>query len=193
MRPNIIIFYVNDPTASARFCGRLFDINPVEESPAFVVFALGKQQEVAPTVSALPGAAELTVTVDSRDAVDSTFEKWQNAGVTIALDRMRPGDGIVIYSPKAEYAKPYRLQAFTALGTVGDEPARQVDAGGGFLPFRRHVKSEPIAEVPLLPMLESLSFIKNKSAYGAVFRFGVVQIPESDFRLIGNAMHAFGS
>ena len=85
MRPNIIIFYVNDPTASARVYGRLFDINPVEESPAFVVFALWTPQEVAPTVSALPGAAELTVTIDSRDAVDSTFEKWQNAGVTIAL------------------------------------------------------------------------------------------------------------
>jgi len=128
----------------------------------------------------------------ARNGIENGFIQ-ANHGKRTALDRMRPGDGIVIYSPKAEYAKPDRLQAFTALGTVGDEPVWQVDAGGGFLPFRRHVKFEPIVEVPLLPMLESLSFIKNKSAYGAVFRFGVVKIPESDFRLIGNAMRAVGS
>jgi len=93
LKPNIVIFYVNDPTASARFYGRLFEINPIEQSPGFVMFALSpgmmfalwKRQEVAPAVSAMPGAAELTVTVDSRDAVDITFEKWQSDGITITL------------------------------------------------------------------------------------------------------------
>ena len=113
-----------------------------------------------------------------------------NHGKRTALDRMQPGDGIVIYSPKAEYGKPGRLQAFTALGTVADKPIWQFDAGGGFLPYRRGVNFESVAEAPLLPMLGSLSFITNKQAFGAVFRFGVVRIPELDFRVIESAMLA---
>jgi len=111
-----------------------------------------------------------------------------NHGKRTALDRMRPGDKIVIYSPRETFGKPGRLQAFTASGTVMDEQVWHADMGSGFKPFRRRVEFEPVDDAPLLPMLDGLGFIRNKAAYGAVFRFGVIRIPESDFRVIHAAL-----
>ncbi len=111
-----------------------------------------------------------------------------NHGKRAALDRMRPGDRIAIYSPRETFAKTGRLQAFTALGTVADDRVWQLEVGPGFKPFRRRVEYEPVEDAPLLPLLERLTFIRNKSAYGAVFRFGIVKVPESDFRVIEDAL-----
>jgi len=113
-----------------------------------------------------------------------------NHGKRGALDRMRPGDRLAVYSPREVYGEPGRLQAFTALGTICDGAVWQADEGPDFKPFRRKVSFEPVKDAPLLSLLARLDFIKNKKAYGVVFRFGVVRIPEADFRLIEAAMRA---
>ena len=115
-----------------------------------------------------------------------------NHGKRSALDRMRPGDGLVIYSPKELHGKPGRLQAFTALGTVGEGPAWQADMGPDFKPFRRKAEFEPVHDAPLQPLRERLGFIRNKKSYGAVFRFGVIRIPQEDFDVIRSALQAVG-
>ena len=60
--------------------------------------------------------------------------------------------------------------------------------GGGFVPFRRKVQFLPSKEVAIHPLIEELTFIKDKTHWGAPFRFGTLQIPEEDFRLIAGKM-----
>ncbi len=111
-----------------------------------------------------------------------------NHGKRSTLDRMKPGDRIVIYSPKEHFGKPGRLQSFTALGTVEGSEVWQGDMGSDFKPFRRKVTYEPVHDAPLMPILEHLSFIRNKRSYGVVFRFGAIRVPEPDFRVIEAAL-----
>ena len=45
-------------------------------------------------------------------------------------------------------------------------------------------------EVPIQPLIDQLSFIKNKKSWGYPFRFGCFTIEKSDFELIENALLA---
>lgn len=111
-----------------------------------------------------------------------------NYGKAAPLKRMHVDDWVLFYSPKLEFEKPEKLQCFTALCKVVDENVYQQDMGGGFVPFRRNVRFLPVQEVSILPLIHDLTFIKDKTHWGAPFRFGTLQIPEQDFRLITSKM-----
>ncbi|MFT3891647.1 MAG: EVE domain-containing protein [Anaerolineales bacterium] len=109
-----------------------------------------------------------------------------NHGKAAPLQKMHAGDWVLFYSPKLEYEKPEKLQCFTAICTILDETIYQHDMGGGFVPFRRNVRFLPTKDVPIVPLINELTFIKDKTHWGAPFRFGTLQIPEQDFRLIAS-------
>jgi len=109
-------------------------------------------------------------------------------GKAAPLKRMQPSDWVIFYSQRVEYEKPEKLQCFTAICRIVDEEIYQHDMGGGFIPFRRHVNFLPSQEVSILPLINGLTFIKDKSHWGAPFRFGTLQIPEEDFHLIAEKM-----
>lgn len=111
-----------------------------------------------------------------------------NHGKAAPLRRMSPGDRVVYYSPTLEYGKGEPLQAFTALGTVADEEVFQVQMRDDFAPFRRRVEFSPCHDAPIRPLIEPLSFIGDKQHWGAPFRYGMLEIPQGDFRLIAAAM-----
>lgn len=111
-----------------------------------------------------------------------------NHGKAAPLRRMQAGDWVIFYSPKLEYDRPEKLQCFTAIGKVTDEDIYQADMGAGFVPFRRNVKFLPAQDISILPLIGELSFIKDKTHWGAPFRFGTLEIPEVDFRLIAEKM-----
>ena len=111
-----------------------------------------------------------------------------NHGKAAPLKRMHAGDWVIFYSPKLEYDKPEKLQCFTAIGKIADENIYQADIGGGFVPFRRNVTLLPTQDVSILPLINELTFIKDKTHWGAPFRFGTIEIPEQDFRLIASKM-----
>lgn len=111
-----------------------------------------------------------------------------NHGKAAPLKRMHAGDWALFYSPKLEYDKPQKLQCFTAICKLVDENIYQHDMGEGFVPFRRRVTFLPAHEVSILPLINDLTFIKDKNHWGAPFRFGTLQIPEQDFRLIAEKM-----
>jgi hypothetical protein len=111
-----------------------------------------------------------------------------NHGKATPLKRMQPGDWVVFYSPKLEYEKPEKYQHFTAIAQIADDQIYQHDMGGGFVPFRRNVCFLPARDVPIRPLIDDLSFIKDKTHWGAPFRFGTLQIPEEDFKLIAREM-----
>ncbi len=111
-----------------------------------------------------------------------------NHGKAAPLKRMHAGDWVIFYSPKLEYSKPEKCQCFTAIVRVIDENVYQHDMGGDFVPFRLKVQFLPSKDVSILPLINELTFIKDKSHWGAPFRFGTLQIPEQDFRLIASKM-----
>lgn len=111
-----------------------------------------------------------------------------NHGKSAALKPMHMGDWVTFYSPKLEFEKPEKLQCFTAICKIMDENIYQQDMGGGFIPFRRNVQFLPAKDVSILPLIDELTFIKDKAHWGAPFRFGTLQIPEQDFKLIAEKM-----
>jgi predicted RNA-binding protein len=111
-----------------------------------------------------------------------------NHGKAAPLQKMHAGDWVLFYSPKLEYEKPEKLQCFTAICTILDENVYQHNMGGGFVPFRRNVRFLPAKDVSILSLINNLTFIKDKTHWGTPFRFGTLQIPEQDFRLIASQM-----
>jgi len=111
-----------------------------------------------------------------------------NHGKAAPLKRMQPGDRVIFYSPKLEYEKPEKYQQFTAIAQIADDRIYQHDMGDGFIPFRRNVRFLPTRDVPIRPLIDALTFIKDKTHWGAPFRFGTLQIPEEDFKLIAREM-----
>jgi hypothetical protein len=111
-----------------------------------------------------------------------------NHGKAAPLKRMKPNDWVVFYSPKLEYEKTEKYQHFTAIAQITDDHIYQHDMGDGFVPYRRNVRFLPTQDVPIRPLIEELTFIKDKTHWGAPFRFGTLQIPEGDFKLIAREM-----
>ena len=131
------------------------------------------------------------ILVASRDHVQRGVEggfAQANHGKATALKRMQAGDEILYYSSKEVYGEETKCQRFTAIGEVVDDLVYQGTMGGGFVPFRRNDKYRPCREISILPLIGALDFIKDKTHWGAPFRFGVVEIEERDFQLISEQM-----
>ena len=113
-----------------------------------------------------------------------------NHGKAAPLRRVRPGDGICYYSPSTVLGEKDGLQSFTAIGTVREGDVYQGDMGAGFTPARRDVDWAQAEDAPIKPLLEQLDFAAGKPNWGYQLRFGLFEISEHDFRLIGAAMGA---
>lgn len=105
-------------------------------------------------------------------------------GKSAPLARMHKGDWLIYYSPKIALDSDEKLQAFTAIGQMVDDDIYQVTLSSSFKPFRRKVKYLKAKDAPIVPLIEKLSFIKNKKNWGYVFRFGLLEIPQKDFEFI---------
>jgi hypothetical protein len=138
-------------------------------------------------------AMRFWIGVASRDHVEKGVEGGFCQlchGKAAAMRKLSPGDAIIYYSPKSEIRGGDPVQAFTAIGRIKEGAAYSFDTGGGFAPFRRDVDFMPCHAAPIRPLIERLSFIRNKRAWGAAFRFGQIEINEADFRIIAEAMDA---
>ena len=113
-------------------------------------------------------------------------------GKDSGLRRLSAGDRLVFYSPKTSLRDGKPLRAFTAIGRVADDELYQVEMAPGFTPWRRNVEFDECVEAPIAPLIDQLSFIKNKQRWGYAFRLGLFEIPLSDFELIRAAMTADG-
>jgi hypothetical protein len=111
-----------------------------------------------------------------------------NHGKRAPLQKLSAADGIVFYSPRVSYPDGEQLQSFTAIGRVKTGDVYQVQMTSKFKPFRADVRFLKAREAPIRALLGRLSFIKDKSHWGAPFRFGHLKIGEHDFALIAAAM-----
>jgi EVE domain len=111
-------------------------------------------------------------------------------GKAAPLKRIKPGDGVVYYSPAVTLGCKDKLQALTAIGTVKDGEPYVFDMGKGFKPYRRDVDWAKAEEAPIRPLLDTLEFTAGKPNWGYQLRFGLFPIGAADFRVIAKAMHA---
>jgi predicted RNA-binding protein len=114
-------------------------------------------------------------------------------GKAQSLKRMSVGDWMIYYSSKEKFGEATACQRFTAIGQVVGEDvyAREMISGettSGFAPYRRDIHFRKSTEVDIRPLIERLSFIKNKNRWGYAFRFGHLEIPQADFALIASRM-----
>ncbi len=129
---------------------------------------------------------------------------------------MSKGDGVVFYSAKENYVPKGTIasgpvdkcQKFTAIGRVVDDEIFQVKVNDNFKPFRRKVhflggerdgKEEGQEEgefegapreasTSILPLIDNLEFITDKTRWGSNLRFGFLKISEGDWELIRDKM-----
>ncbi|WP_040811713.1 EVE domain-containing protein [Nocardia concava] len=130
--------------------------------------------------------------VVSRDHVRRGVElgfAQANHGKRAAVERMSPGDGLVYYSPRTGMREGEPIKSFTALGTIAEGPAWQVEeAGGCFRPWRRAVDYDPDArQVPIDDLRTELD-LTSVPNWGIVLRRGLVELTAHDFDLISRAM-----
>ena len=104
-----------------------------------------------------------------------------NHGKEGPLNRIRPKDWIMVYSPKETFEGDTKLQAFTAIGQAINDKVYAVSMTRDFHPFRRNVHFYPCREAPIAPLVDDLQFITNKKSWGFPFRFGFFEIKEEDF------------
>lgn len=141
-------------------------------------------------------ASRFWIIVASRDHVHNGVEGgFAQAchGKASPLNRMKAGDGVIYYSSKEHFGQDEKCQRFTAIGRVNGDLTYTHDVGNGFVPARRNVVFVPCSEAPIQPLIDQLTFIKDKKKWGAPFRFGLLEVPEADFRLIANQMLPSGS
>jgi EVE domain len=109
-------------------------------------------------------------------------------GKSNPLKRLAPSDWIIYYSPRTAMDGGEPVQAFTAIGRLKKGEPYLFDMGNGFIPHRRDVEFMAAQEAPIRPLIENLTFIKNKKSWGYAFRFGIIEILEIDFLQIAAAM-----
>ncbi len=104
------------------------------------------------------------------------------------MSRLSKGDWIVFYSSKDKFENGKPLQRFTAIGQVIDDEPYQPFTEENFKPYRRNVEFKKVKEADIRPLLEHLSFIKNKKKWGFYLISGFRKISKEDFEVIEHAM-----
>lgn len=109
-------------------------------------------------------------------------------GKVSPLQRMKKGDFVIFYSGKQALGKTDKCQKFTAIGQVKDDDIYQFQMSENFCPSRRNIHFFKSEDVSILPLINDLAFIQSKKSWGAPFRFGFLEIPKNDFKLISSKM-----
>ncbi|AYG66804.1 MULTISPECIES: EVE domain-containing protein [unclassified Rhizobium] len=105
-----------------------------------------------------------------------------NHGKRAPLMRIKPGDGIVYYSPSVKMGEKDGFQSFTAIGFVREGEPYLGEMGCGKA-YRKDVDWLDAPEQPLRPLLGWLDFTQDKN-WGYKLRFGLVEFEQSDFEFL---------
>lgn len=104
------------------------------------------------------------------------------------LQRMKPGDWVVYYSPVEIFGEKTACRKFTALGQIENTEPYPYQMSEDFIPWRRDVTFYTAKEVAIEPLIDTLSFIKDKRHWGFPFRWGLFEVPKKDFAFIAAQM-----
>lgn len=109
-------------------------------------------------------------------------------GKRAPLQRIKPSDRVVYYSPTATFRGKDKLQAFTAIGIVKTGEPYMFDMGNGFCPYRRDVTWFEASDAFICPLLANLSFSVKNPHWGYLLRFGIFELTDQDMNTIATAM-----
>lgn len=98
--------------------------------------------------------------------------------------KVSKGDWVVYYSSNVKYNEAEPCQMFTAIGTVSDDAPYQFTMSPSFKPYRRKIKYRRCKPIKIKPLIPDLDFIKDKKQWGAIFRYGFLEIDQKSFELI---------
>lgn len=112
-----VLLFVENPVKSANFYRTLFQLEPIEVSPTFALFALTNgvmlgfwsRYTAEPAVTSLPGASEICFAVDN---VDNVYNAWAMQGVTVIQKptEMDFGRTFVALDPDGHRIRIYTLK-----------------------------------------------------------------------------------
>ncbi len=106
-------------------------------------------------------------------------------GKAVPLKRMKAGDYLLCYCHKETFEGNTGYQKFLGLGQITSGNVYQYQMSEEFHPFRIDVNFIlPVPETSIHPLIQHLSFIKDKIHWGYQFRYGHLEINEADFDLI---------
>lgn len=108
-------------------------------------------------------------------------------GKRSGLARMDAGDWLIYYSPRGAMASTVPLQEFTAIAQLPDNDLYEANELA-MKPWRRRATYKQCSSVPIRDLLDQLSFTAGKPNWGYVLRFGMLEIPQDDFKVIADAM-----
>ena len=116
---SLVILYVNNPEASARFYADLLGKQPVEASPTFAMFVLPSgmklglwsRHTVEPASTGTPGYGEIVFSAGSDEQVNSLYSLWKEKGLDIAQPPVALDFGytFVARDPDGHRLRVYRL------------------------------------------------------------------------------------
>jgi len=104
------------------------------------------------------------------------------------LKLMKPGDWILYYSPVEILGQKDPCRRFTAIGTVDQGEPYQFAMSEDFIAWRRNVTFVPVKEAPIEPMIDDLSFIKDKRRWGFPFRRGCFSVEFHDINHVAQTL-----
>ena len=106
-----------------------------------------------------------------------------------AVKRVLPGDWLAYYSPRTMLKGGDEVRAFTAIGKIGDGEPYEVEMTPGHTGWRRDIAYERKArEAGIYPLLDTLSFIKDRTHWGIFFHRSLFSVSREDFTQIADAM-----
>ncbi|MEV0297908.1 EVE domain-containing protein [Nocardia sp. NPDC050710] len=112
-------------------------------------------------------------------------------GKRAAVERMRPGDELVYYSPREGMRTGAPVRSFTAIGTIDDRPAWRAESqgeGGCFQPWRRAVSYRTEARSTPIDTLRDELGLTAVPNWGMVLRRGLIELSAHDYGVIARAM-----
>lgn len=104
-----------------------------------------------------------------------------------SLSKMKAGDWLIYYSPRQSLQSSESCKSFTAIGKIKTGQIYQFEMSPEFIPYRLDVEYLPCKEVPITSLNGQLEFTNNPH-WGFILRRGLIELTESDFKIISNAM-----
>ena len=106
-----------------------------------------------------------------------------------AVKRTKAGEWLAYYSPRTLLKGGDEMRAFTAIGKFTEREPYEAEMMPGRVGWRRDIAFEKGArEADVYPLLDALSFIKDRTHWGLFFHRSLFSVQRDDFALIAAAM-----
>ncbi len=106
-----------------------------------------------------------------------------------AVMRTKAGEWLAYYSPRTLLKGGEEVRAFTAIGKFTEREPYEAEMMPGRVGWRRDIAFEKRAhEADVYPLLDELSFIRDRTHWGLFFHRSLFSVSRDDFAKVAAAM-----